>query len=63
MTFIISIVEIIFHAGLSGLVMKVKVWVPNPSNVDKNGHLVVMLVHGLHFSLNLKAVIFCEIDY
>jgi hypothetical protein len=43
--------------------MKVKVWVPNPSNVDKNGHLVDMLVHGLHFILNLKAIVFYKINY
>jgi hypothetical protein len=43
--------------------MRVKVWVPNLSNVDKNGHLVVMPVHGLDFILNLKVVVFCEINY
>ncbi len=63
MTFIIKNVVIIFHASSSGLVMRVKVWVLNASNVDKNGHLVAMPVHRLHFILNLKVVVFYEIDY
>jgi hypothetical protein len=63
MIFIIKNVKIILHVGLSGFIMRVRVWIPNPSNVDKNGHLVVMLMHGLHFILNLKVVVFCKIDY
>jgi hypothetical protein len=60
MTFIIKNVEIIFHIGLNGYIMRVRVWVLNPSNVNKNSHLVAMLVHGLYFILNFKVVVFMK---
>ncbi len=58
-TLVIRYVEIIFHESFIAFIMKVRV--PNPGNMDKNGHLIVMSVHGLHFILDFKAIVFCKI--
>jgi hypothetical protein len=61
MTLVIRYVKIIFHDHVNALIMWIKVWVFHRCNVDKNGDLVVMLVHGLHFFLNIKVIVFCKI--
>jgi len=61
MTLVIKYVEIIFHDRVYIFIMWIKVWVFHPRNVDKNGDLVAMLMHGLHFILNFKAIVLCKI--
>ncbi len=60
---IIIDVKIVFHEGINGLIMRIRVWVPNARNMDKNGHLVTMPVHGLHFILNFKVIIIYKLYY
>jgi hypothetical protein len=61
MTLVIKYVEIIFHDRVYIFIMWIKVWVFHPRNVDKNGDLVAMLMHGLHFILNFKDIVLCKI--
>jgi hypothetical protein len=61
MTLVIKYVNIIFHDCVCVFIMWIKVWVFHPHNVDKNGDLVVMLMHGLHFILDFKAIVLCKI--
>jgi hypothetical protein len=60
---IIIDVKIVFHEGINGLIMRIRVWVPNPRNVDKNGHLVTMPMRGLCFILNFKVTIIFKVYY
>jgi hypothetical protein len=61
MTLVIIYVEILFRDRVSAFIMWIMVWVFHPHNVDKNGDLVTMLVHGLHFIMDLKAIVLCKI--
>lgn len=63
MAFVIKNVKVVFHEGFGSFIIKIKAWVPDPRNVNQNGHLITMLVHGLHFVLNLKAIVFYKINY
>jgi hypothetical protein len=61
MTLVIIYVELIIHDDVSAFIMWIKVWVFHSRNVDKNGDLVAMPVHRLHFILNFKAIVLCKI--
>jgi len=63
MTLVIKNVKIIFHEGFGSFIIRIRAWVLDPRNVNPNGHLVTMPMHGLHFVLNFKVVVFCKINY
>ncbi len=61
MTLVTIYVKIIFHDHVSTFIMRIMVLVFHPYNVDKNGDLVAMPMHGLHFILDLIIIGFCKI--
>jgi hypothetical protein len=61
MTLVTRYVKIIFHDHVSTFIMWIMVLVFQARNVDKNGDLVAMPMHGLHFILDLKVIFFCKI--
>lgn len=63
MTLVIWNIKMIFHQRLKIRVMRIRIWVSHPTNVHKNGDLITMLVHTLHFILDFKTIISSKINY
>jgi hypothetical protein len=63
MALVIKNVKVISHEGFGSFIIRIRAWVPDPRNVNQNGHLVTMPMHGLDFVLNFKVVVLCKINY
>jgi hypothetical protein len=48
MAFVIKNVKVVSHEGFGSFIIRIRAWVPNLRNLNQNGHLVPMPVHGLH---------------
>jgi hypothetical protein len=63
MALAIKNVKVLSHEGFGIFIIKIRAWVHDPKNVNQNGHSVTMPMHGLHFVLNFKVIVFCKINY
>jgi hypothetical protein len=60
MALAIKNVKVVSHEGFGSFIIRIKAWFHDPKNVNQNGHLVTMPMHGLHFVLNFKAIVFAK---
>ncbi len=60
MALAIKNVKVVFHEGFGSFIIRIRAWLHDPKNVNQNGHLVIMPMHGLHFVLKFQSYSFLQ---